>query len=85
MSDDKHLREDRLVKALASDDADDRAEAMRRLQITDEDILITFLADCLTHHYEDLRRAAARVLTYLGDDSVLLGFVGRTTGPRLPG
>ena len=53
-----------LVNALASDDAGDRTEAMRRLQITDEDILIPFLADCLTHHYEDLRRAAARCIAW---------------------
>ena len=70
-----------LVNALASDDAGDRTEAIRRLQVTGEDELTPFLADCLTHYYEELRRTAARVLTHLGDDSVLLGFVEALQNP----
>ena len=70
-----------LMNALASDDAGDRTEAMRRLQITGEDELIPFLADCLTHYYEELRRTSTRVLTRLGDDSVLLGFVEALQDP----
>ena len=63
------------VALLASEDAEARAEAMRRLEIAGEDELIPFLMDCITHYSPELRSAAARVLTRMGDDSVLFHFM----------
>ena len=64
-----------LVGLLASEHADERTDARRRLGITEEDELLPFLTDCLTLYNESLRSAAARVLTLMGDESVLLHFV----------
>ena len=64
-----------LVSLLVSEGAETRAEAMRRLEIAGEDDLIAFLTDCITHYNPELRSAAARVLTRMGDDSVLSHFM----------
>ena len=64
-----------LVSLLVSEGAETRAEAMRRLEIAGEDDLIAFLTDCITHYSPELRSAAARVLTSMGDDSVLFHFM----------
>ena len=47
----------------------------------EENELLPFLTDCVTHHYEELRSAAARVLTHLGDDTVLYHFVDALEEP----
>ena len=64
-----------LVDLLVSEGAETRAEAMRRLEIAGDDELIGFLTDCITHYSPELRSAAARVLTSMGDDSVLFHFM----------
>ena len=64
-----------LVSLLASEDAEARAEAMRRLEIAGEDELLPFLMNCLTLNHGRLRSAAARVLAWMRDDSVLLHLI----------
>ena len=64
----------RALKEMASGDVESRKSQMRRLNISEEELL-PFLTECLTHHYDDIRTAAARVLTHLGDDTVLFHFV----------
>ena len=64
----------RVLNEMASGDVEARKSGMRRLNISEEELL-PFLTECLTHHHEELRSAAARVLTHLGDDTVLFHFV----------
>ena len=64
-----------LVALLVSEDPETRTDAMRRLDIAGEDELLPFLSGCLTHSYDKLRSAAARVLKDMGDDSVLFSFI----------
>ena len=64
-----------LVRYLASEDPETRAEAMRRLEIAAEDEILPYLQDCLTHRHYLLRSAAADVLVQMGDDSVLHHFI----------
>lgn len=64
----------KVINEMASGDLQARENAMRRLGVSEEEILL-FLAECLTHHYDDIGTSAARVLTHIGDDSVLFRFV----------
>ncbi len=70
-----------LIELLVNEDPETRRDVMRRLCIAGEDELLTFLRDCLTHHYEELRSAAGRVLAHLGDDTVLFHFVNSLEEP----
>ena len=64
-----------LVNLLVSGNGEARTEARRRLNISEEDELLPFLKGCLTYHWDEIRTAAARALTHLGDDTVLFHFV----------
>ena len=64
-----------LVGLLVSENPETRVDVMRRLGITGEDDLLPFLSECLTHSYDKLQSAAARVLADMGDDSVLFSFI----------
>ena len=64
-----------LVELLVSGDPEIRADVMGRLSIAGEAELLSFLSDCLADSYGKLRSAAARVLTDVGDDSVLFKFI----------
>ena len=70
-----------LVNLLVSEDVDAQTEARHRLGITEEDELLPFLTDCLTHHDDELRSAAGRALAHLGDDTVLFHFVAALDDP----
>ena len=69
------LAKTELVELLASEDPEMRTEAMERLGIAGEAELLPFLSDCLAGSYRKLQSAAARVLTDMGDDSVLFRFI----------
>ena len=71
----------RVLKEIASEDAEVHQDAMQRLAISDEDELLSFLSECLTDFNEELRSAAARVLTQMGDESVLLRFIDALADP----
>ena len=64
-----------LVGLLVSEDPETRREVFRRLGIAGEDELLPFLSGCLSASYDKLRSTAARILTEMGDDSVLFGFI----------
>ena len=64
-----------LVGPLVSENPETRVDVMRRLGITGEDDLLPFLSECLTHSYDKLQSAAARVLADMGDDSVLFSSI----------
>lgn len=64
-----------LVGLLASEDVEARKYAMRELEITSEEDLLPFLADCLMHYYSALQSAAADVLVHMGDQRVLFHFI----------
>ena len=72
-----------LVELLASEDPETGAEAMERLGIASEEEMLSFLTDCLTQYNEELRSGAARVLTAMGDDSVLFRFIDALIDPDI--
>ena len=71
----------RALKEIASEGIADRQDTMQRLAISDSDELLSFLSECLTDYDEELRSAAARVLTQMGDESVLLRFIDALADP----
>ena len=72
-----------LVRYLASEDSETRAEAMRRLEIAGEDEILPYLRECLTHHRHLLTSAAADVLVQMGDDSVIHQFIDALADPAV--
>ena len=78
---DTYTRAD-LIDRLASDDPEIRANAMRRLQIGSDDELVLILAGCLLEHHTPVPAAARRVLTALGDDTVIFLLIDRLADER---
>ena len=71
----------RVLKEIASEDAETWQNAMRSLTDSNADELLSFLSECLTGYDEELRTAAVRVLTRMGDESVLFSFIDALADP----
>ena len=73
----------RVLKEIASEDVETWQNAMQSLTDSDSDELLSFLSECLTDYDEELRTAAACVLTQMGDESVLFGFIDALAAPDI--
>lgn len=71
----------KVLKEIASSDVETRQNAIQRLANSDEDEMLSFLSECLTDYDEELRTAAAHVLTQMGDESVLFRFIDALADP----
>lgn len=71
----------RVLKEIASEDVETWQNMMQSLSDSDSYELFSFLSECLTDYNEELRSAAAQVLTQMEDDSVLFRFVGALADP----
>lgn len=71
----------RVLKEMASEDVETWQNAMQRMTDSDSDELLSFLSECLTDYDEELRSTSARVLTQMGDESVLLRFIDALADP----
>ena len=67
----------RLIEELASDDAEFRRNAMRRLQIHGDDEVVPYLVGCLMEYSPGVADAAGRALSAIGDDTAVFHLVDR--------
>ena len=72
----------RRVEELANDDAEVRANALRHLEIADDDGVVPYLVGCRLEYSSGVAAAARRALSALGDDGAVFLLIDRLEDPK---